>query len=109
MQQPALIPHLFRTEYRKIVAVLGKRFGFSAIETAEDIASDTFMLAVQVWALKGVPPNPIAWLYTVAKNKAKNYLHRQATFHNKVAPATATENSAAHSRIRDRSVAPKHQ
>jgi RNA polymerase sigma-70 factor (ECF subfamily) len=89
MQQPELIPHLFRTEYRKIIAVLCKRFGFVEIETAEDIASDTFMLAAQTWGLKGIPPNPTAWLYIVAKNKANNFLHRQATFTNKVAPATA--------------------
>jgi RNA polymerase sigma factor (sigma-70 family) len=95
MQQPELIPHLFRTEYRKIIAVLCKRFGFVEIETAEDIASDTFMLAAQTWSLKGIPPNPVAWLYTVAKNKAKNFLHRQATFTNKIVPATSTaENSA---------------
>ncbi|MBO9201848.1 MULTISPECIES: RNA polymerase sigma factor [Niastella] len=89
MQQPELIPHLFRTEYRKIVAVLCKRFGFYEMETAEDIASDTFMLAAQTWGLKGIPPNPVAWLYTVAKNKAKNFLHRQATFSSKVATASA--------------------
>ena len=28
MGQGELIPHLFRTEYRKIVSVLGTRFGF---------------------------------------------------------------------------------
>jgi RNA polymerase sigma-70 factor (ECF subfamily) len=89
MQQPELIPHLFRTEYRKIVAVLCKRFGFDEIETAEDIASDTFMAAAQTWAWKGIPQNPVAWLYTVAKNKAKNFLQRQATFTNKVAPEAA--------------------
>jgi RNA polymerase sigma-70 factor (ECF subfamily) len=94
MQQPELIPHLFRTEYRKIIAVLCKRFGFVEIETAEDIASDTFMLAAQTWSLKGIPPNAVGWLYTVAKNKAKNFLHRQATFTSKVAPATsAADNS----------------
>lgn len=54
MQQPELIPHLFRTEYRKIVAVLCKHFGFIEMETAEDIASDTFMVAAQTWGLKGL-------------------------------------------------------
>lgn len=89
MQQPELIPHLFRTEYRKIVAVLCKRFGFDEMETAEDVASDTFMAAAQTWPLKGIPQNPVAWLYTVAKNKATNFLKRQSTFTNKVAPETA--------------------
>jgi predicted RNA polymerase sigma factor len=94
MQQPELIPHLFRTEYRKIVAVLCKRFGFVEMETAEDIASDTFMLAAQTWSLKGIPANPVGWLYTVAKNKAKNFLHRQAIFTSKVAPTTSATNNS---------------
>lgn len=81
-----LIPHLFRTEYRKIVSVLCKRFGFNEIETAEDIASNTFVAAAQTWGLNGTPPNPTAWLYNVAKNKAKNYLHRNSIFENKIAP-----------------------
>ena len=27
--------------------------------------------AAETWSIKGLPPNPVAWLYTVAKNKAK--------------------------------------
>jgi RNA polymerase sigma factor (sigma-70 family) len=85
MEPQELIPHLFRSEYRKIVAVLCKRFGFDQIETAEDIASDAFVTAAQTWALKGIPQNPVAWLYNVAKNKSKNFLQRESTFENKVA------------------------
>lgn len=86
MQQQELIPHLFRLEYSKIVAVLCRRFGFGQMETAEDIASDTFLAASQSWGYNGVPPNPTAWLYNVAKNKAKNYLQRNAVFEAKIAP-----------------------
>ncbi len=81
-----LLPHLFRTEYRKIVSVLSRHFGFDQIEIAEDIASDTFLTASEVWGLNGVPPNPSAWLYTTAKNKAKNYLHRNSIYENKIVP-----------------------
>lgn len=94
MDKQKLIPHLFRTEYRKIVSVLCRRFGFDYIETAEDIASDTFAAAAQTWPMKGVPENPVAWLYNVAKNKAKNHLHREGIFAEKVAPvamSTSTE------------------
>ncbi len=84
MPNEELIPHLFRTEYRKIVSVLCKRFGFDQMEIAEDIASETFMTAAQSWGIVGIPPNPSAWLYNVAKNKAKNYLHRTHTFVEKV-------------------------
>jgi len=86
MEQQEPIPHLFRTEYRKIVAVLCKRFGFDQTEIAEDIASDTFLTAAQTWAFNGAPKNPTAWLYNVAKNKAKNHLQRHSTFEMKVAP-----------------------
>lgn len=85
MEQHELIPHLFRTEYRKIVSVLCKRFGLDQIETAEDITSDTFLSAAQNWAYKGIPQNPVAWLYFVAKNKAKNHLQRDLVFAGRVA------------------------
>lgn len=81
-----LIPHLFRTEFRKITAVLCKHLGIEHLETAEDIVSDTFLLAVETWSYKGVPENPAAWLYTVAKNNAKNYLQRNILFNQKIAP-----------------------
>ena len=87
------LPHLFRTEYRKIVAVLCKRFGFEQIEIAEDIASDTFLTATQAWGLKGLPENPTAWLYNVAKNKAKNYLRRSTFFEDKI--SAELKNSSA--------------
>src|SRR6187402_2319937 len=84
MEQSALIPHLFRTEYRKIVSVLCKLFGIEYIEVAEDIVSDTFLLASELWGLKGVPENPTAWLYLVAKNKTRDYLRRNAVFARKI-------------------------
>src|ERR1700743_3176706 len=85
MTDQSLVPHLFRTEFSKIVAVLCRRFGFEHIETAEDIASETFAAALESWSFKGVPPNPTAWLYTVAKNKAKNQLQRNQLFASKIA------------------------
>jgi RNA polymerase sigma factor (sigma-70 family) len=84
MKQQEFLPNLFRTEYRKIVSVLCKHFGFAQIEIAEDIASDTFFSAAQSWGLEGAPQNPTAWLYNVAKNKAKNLLRRNATFESKI-------------------------
>jgi len=89
MNDKELIPHLFRTEYSKIVAVLCKLFGIEYISTAEDITSDTFLLAAETWGLKGVPPNPTAWLYKVSKNKAIDFLRRHKIFSEKVVPAVA--------------------
>src|ERR1700761_2533006 len=82
-----VLSHLFRSEYRKLTTVLTRLFGFGHIEIAEDIVSDTFLLASETWAKNPMPNNPAAWLYAVAKNKAKDHLKRQTIFTNKVSPA----------------------
>lgn len=84
MQQQELIPHLFRTEFSKITAVLCKTFGMEHIGAAEDIAGETFLAALETWTYKGVPENPTAWLYAVAKNKARTYLKRNGLFAQKI-------------------------
>ncbi|MCU0467807.1 MAG: sigma-70 family RNA polymerase sigma factor [Arcicella sp.] len=84
MNEVALIPQLFKTEYRKIISVLCKLFGIVDIEIAEDIVNDTFLLASETWVLKGIPENPTAWLYTVAKNRTKDYFKRHKTFSEKI-------------------------
>src|SRR5579871_725626 len=86
MNQQELIPHLFRTEFTKITSVLCKLLGIDHIELAEDIASETFLLALETWSYKGLPPNPTGWLYSVAKNKAKNQINRHQIFDEKIAP-----------------------
>lgn len=86
MHHQELIPHLFRTEFRKITAVLTGRFGIGFLENAEDIASETFLTAFETWPYKGVPENPTAWLYTVAKNKASNILVRNEILQKKIFP-----------------------
>jgi RNA polymerase sigma factor (sigma-70 family) len=84
MDQRELIPHLFRTEFRKITSVLCKHFGLGHLELAEDIAADTFLRALETWTYKGIPENPVAWLYTVAKNKTRNRIHRDKIFVNRI-------------------------
>lgn len=70
-----------------MVAVISKLFGLQYIEIAEDIVSETFLLATETWAAKGIPPNPAAWLYTVAKQKTLYYFRRNKIFEEKVIPA----------------------
>ncbi|MDB5004536.1 MAG: polymerase subunit sigma [Mucilaginibacter sp.] len=96
MHQDQLLPHLYRTEYRKIIAVLARLFGFEHIQIAEDIASDTFLMASETWGKNKLPDNPAAWLYTVAKNKAKDHLKHNAIFTKKVALHVKTELSQQH-------------
>lgn len=79
-----LLPHLFRQEYAKMTAVLCRHFGLRHIEIAEDIASDTFLKASEHWAINGIPENPTAWLYSVAKNKTKDYFKNLSVFETKI-------------------------
>lgn len=86
-----LLPHLFRQEYAKMTAVLCRHFGLQHIEIAEDIASDTFLKASEHWAINGIPENPTGWLYTVAKNKTKDYFKNLSVFETKIKTQIETD------------------
>ncbi|SMC60224.1 RNA polymerase sigma factor [Pedobacter nyackensis] len=79
-----LLPHLFRQEYAKMTAVLCRHFGLKHIEIAEDIASETFLKASENWAINGIPKKPAAWLYTVARNKTKDYFKHLSIFESQI-------------------------
>ena len=86
MNNKELIPHLFRSEYSKIVSVLTKQFGLSNIQLAEDLVSESFLKASETWSLNGIPENPVAWLYTVSKNNTRDYFKRSEIYKGKVLP-----------------------
>jgi len=77
---------LFQLEFSKMVAVISRLYGLEYIEIAEDIISETFLQAAESWGIKGMPQNPAAWLYTVAKHKTLNYFNRNKIYENKVKP-----------------------
>jgi RNA polymerase sigma factor (sigma-70 family) len=72
-----LVEHLFRHETGKLNSVLTRIFGSSNLDLAEDVVQDTILEAIKIWNYKGVPENPTAWLYKVAKNKALNIINRE--------------------------------
>jgi len=86
-EESELIQNLFRQEFAKMVAVISKMYGLQYIETAEDIVSETFLQATGSWLQKGIPPNPTAWLYAVAKQKTLYHFRRNKIFAEKVVPA----------------------
>ena len=69
-----------------MVAVISKLFGLQHIEIAEDIVSETFLQATETWGQKGIPPNPTAWLYAVAKQKTLYHFRRNKILDQKVIP-----------------------
>ncbi|ODS86268.1 MAG: RNA polymerase subunit sigma [Cytophagaceae bacterium SCN 52-12] len=94
-----------------MTTVLCRHFGLKHIEIAEDIASETFLKASESWAIHGMPENPVAWLYTVANNKTRDYFRRIALFETEIRdvlkPETAAEDDFDYSdrRIADSQLA----
>ncbi|MGK7393226.1 MAG: RNA polymerase sigma factor [Candidatus Cyclobacteriaceae bacterium M3_2C_046] len=72
-----LVEHFFRRESGKMISVLTGIFGASNFGLVEDIVQDTLVDAISNWTYKGVPENPVGWLYTVAKNKTLNAIKRE--------------------------------
>lgn len=85
-----LINEFFRQESGKINAVLIKLLGIQHMDLANDIVQDSLLKAMNYWSYKGIPENPTAWLYRVAKNKAIDYLRRQKKFQ-EISPALQSE------------------
>jgi RNA polymerase sigma-70 factor (ECF subfamily) len=71
------INHILRQEWRNLVAVLTKVFGTYHLQLAEDVVQDTFIKAIENWKENGLPQNPAAWLFTVARNKAIDVIRKQ--------------------------------
>jgi RNA polymerase sigma-70 factor (ECF subfamily) len=62
-----------------MVAALTRIFGFHNLALAEDVVQEAFCRATEVWAFRGVPENPSAWLMATAKNCALDVLRRERT------------------------------
>jgi RNA polymerase sigma-70 factor (ECF subfamily) len=50
------------------------------IDLAEECVQDAYAKALQVWAERGVPGKPAAWLTTAARNRALDLLRRESTW-----------------------------
>ena len=69
-----LVDHLFRRQAGQMVATLTGRLGSRHLAIAEDAVQDALMTAPQQWPFRGVPDQPEAWLFQVAKNRALDRL-----------------------------------
>ena len=71
--------HLFRHEAGRMTASLTRLFGVHNLALAEDVVQDAFCRALEVWKIRGIPPNPPAWLMTTARNRALDLIRRERT------------------------------
>lgn len=68
---------LYRQWYGKMVTSLTRYFGLQQMEQAEDLVQETFEAAVTHWGQKGLPDDPVSWLFKVCKNKTINALRKK--------------------------------
>jgi RNA polymerase sigma-70 factor (ECF subfamily) len=80
-ENPALaiseIERVFRQGYGRAVAVLVRVF--RDISLVEEAVQDAFTTAVQRWPSSGLPPSPVGWIITTARNRAIDRLRRDAS------------------------------
>jgi RNA polymerase sigma-70 factor, ECF subfamily len=62
------IERVARLSHGRLVARIAIRSG--NVAAAADAVSDALMKALEWWPVQGIPANPEAWLYTVARNRA---------------------------------------
>jgi RNA polymerase sigma factor (sigma-70 family) len=74
-----LTDHLFRHEWGRMIAAVTRIFGVHNLALAEDVVQEAFCRATEVWAYRGIPENPSAWLMATAKNCALDMLRRERT------------------------------
>ncbi|WP_236653431.1 RNA polymerase sigma factor [Streptacidiphilus melanogenes] len=74
---PEEITRIFRAEYGRAVAVLVRALG--DIDLAEDAVQEAFTVAAERWPAAGLPPSPVGWIITTARNKAVDRARREAT------------------------------
>jgi RNA polymerase sigma-70 factor (ECF subfamily) len=67
---------IYRQEWGQVVATLIRVTG--DWELAEECAQEAFAAALQRWPVDGVPDRPGAWLTTTARNRAIDWLRREA-------------------------------
>lgn len=79
---------LWRIESARIVAALTRML--RDVGTAEEIAQDALVAALEQWPVGGVPDNPGAWLMTTAKHRAVDLL-RRLVMHREKSPALTWE------------------
>ncbi len=71
------VERVFRQEYGRAVAVLVRVCG--DIDLAEEAVQDAFVAAMQRWPATGLPPSPVGWIITTARNRAIDRFRREAS------------------------------
>lgn len=85
---PVRLATVWRVESPRVVARLARVVG--DIDSAEELAQDTFVAALEKWGRDGVPDNPAAWLNRTARFLAIDRIRRRDTQRGKYQQVAAT-------------------
>jgi RNA polymerase sigma-70 factor, ECF subfamily len=80
----ALVEHLFRHSAGRMVSSLARRLGPARLDLAEEAVQDALVRALHSWPYGGVPAEPGAWLFQVAKHRALDLLRREISLRGKI-------------------------
>ena len=85
MSEPAeaALTAAFRAEWPRLIAA-GLRIT-GDLQTAEDLAQETLLAALDRWPLQGIPDRPGAWLMTVCRNRARNFVRDDSRAQQRIA------------------------
>jgi len=75
------IEAIWRIESARLIAGLARIVG--DIGTAEELAQDALVAALEQWRAEGVPERPGAWLMSTAKHRAIDLIRRRETLERK--------------------------
>jgi RNA polymerase sigma-70 factor (ECF subfamily) len=89
-QVESVVDHLFRERAGQMVSYLARLLGPEHLELAEEVVQDALVKALQHWPYSGIPDNPGAWLFQVARNAALDAVRHDAVLNDKT-PAIVAE------------------
>ena len=78
----AAIEAVWRIESPRLIAALARITG--DVGTAEELAQDALVIALEQWPVRGVPDGPGAWLMATAKHRAIDLIRRRARYEQKL-------------------------
>ena len=76
------IDAVYRSDWGRIIATLIRFFG--DFDVAEEAAQEAFTVALEQWAVAGVPQFPRAWIIQTARHKAIDRIRRRTRFEEKL-------------------------
>src|SRR2546429_10016932 len=78
----SVVEAVWRIESSRIIAGLARIV--RDVGLAEELAQDTFVIALEQWPVAGVPDHPGSWLMATAKHRAIDMLRRQTRYQEKL-------------------------